>query len=517
MEPLVRRIHHCAFRTRDVEEAASRWALLYGLTPVDVTPERALLRCADEDYGLELLHGEEPGHDHTAYELVQGLGLDDVERHLLGHGLEARREKWPIGHSESVQLTDVAGFGVELVEYVEPADRRPFEAKQLGAAGTASGHHPRKMGHVNVLCEDAGALARFYTSVLGFGVSDWIGDGAVWLHVDHDHHVFAALEKPVPHFHHVAFEVADIAVMRAFLDHVAQHDRWVTWGPGPARDGAKSVQLRAHARGGHVRGALLRHGAPAPRPPAAPVARRRALVERLGHPAAAHLLPLRRRRAADREGAADPARRGVRAGVTHEVHGGRVRVIGPSGEPAWGIQDGDRIVLEESASGPGERAVIESGDATFLPPFDERPSKIVAVHLNYPSRIEEYAARTPDAPSYFLKPPSSLSAHRRDVARPAGTAYLNYEGEIALVIGRAVPPGVARRRARLRRRLHGRERLRAARLPPCRPRLDAPGQGPGRLLPDRPGAWSARTPSIRAASSLRTYVNGQLVQEGSSR
>ena len=232
MEPLVRRIHHCAFRTRDVEEAAARWALLYGLTPVDVTPERALLRCADEDYGLELLRGEEPGHDHTAYELVQGRGLDQVERHLRGHGLEARREKWPIGHSESVQLTDVAGFGVELVEYVEPADRRPFEAKQLGAAGTASGHHPRKMGHVNVLCEDAGALAGFYTSILGFGVSDWIGDGAVWLHVDHDHHVFAALEKPVPHFHHVAFEVADIAVMRSFLDHVAQHDRWVTWGPG---------------------------------------------------------------------------------------------------------------------------------------------------------------------------------------------------------------------------------------------------------------------------------------------
>src|SRR4051812_36205325 len=155
MARLVRRIHHCAFRTRDVQEAAARWALLYGLTPVEVTPERALLRCADEDYGLELLRGGEPGHDHTAYELVQGLRLDDVERRLQGQGLEHRRLRWPSGHAESVQLADAAGFGVELVEYVEPADRRPFEAKQLGAAGTASGHHPRKMGHVNVLCEDA--------------------------------------------------------------------------------------------------------------------------------------------------------------------------------------------------------------------------------------------------------------------------------------------------------------------------------------------------------------------------
>jgi len=223
---LVRRIHHCAFRTRDVEEAAARWALLYGLTPVEVSPERARLRCTDEDYGLELLLGDRPGHDHTAYELAQGLRLDDAERHLAGHGVEHRRLPG------SVQLTDAAGFGVELVEYVEPADRRPFEARWLGTAGTASGHHPRKMGHVNVLCQDARALAAFYTDVLGFRISDWIGEGAVWLHVDHDHHVFAALEKPVPHFHHVAFEVVDFAIMRAFLDHVAQHDRWVTWGPG---------------------------------------------------------------------------------------------------------------------------------------------------------------------------------------------------------------------------------------------------------------------------------------------
>jgi 5-oxopent-3-ene-1,2,5-tricarboxylate decarboxylase/2-hydroxyhepta-2,4-diene-1,7-dioate isomerase len=186
--------------------------------------------------------------------------------------------------------------------------------------------------------------------------------------------------------------------------------------------------------------------------------------------------------------------------VTHEVHGGRVRVISPSGEPAWGIQDGGRIVLEESASGPGERAVIEAGEATFLPPFDERPSKIVAVHLNYPSRIEEYAARTPDAPSYFLKPPSSLSAHRCDVVRPAGTAYLNYEGEIALdyVGGYTVANDFglhdfrhADRGSMLR--VKGQDGY--CPIGPAVVRADA--VDPGNLL-------------------LRTYVNGQLAQEGSS-
>jgi 5-oxopent-3-ene-1,2,5-tricarboxylate decarboxylase/2-hydroxyhepta-2,4-diene-1,7-dioate isomerase len=69
-------------------------------------------------------------------------------------------------------------------------------------------------------------------------------------------------------------------------------------------------------------------------------------------------------------------------------------------------------------------------------PVDLRPSKIVGVHLSYPSRVGEYAARTPDEPSYFLKPPSSLARNGDEVVRPHGCRYLNYEGEVAVVVGR---------------------------------------------------------------------------------
>ena len=65
------------------------------------------------------------------------------------------------------------------------------------------------------------------------------------------------------------------------------------------------------------------------------------------------------------------------------------------------------------------------------------PSKIAATHLSYRSRCEEYEmARPPAEPSYFLKPPSALSFHGAEIVRPAGCSYLNYEGEIAIVIGR---------------------------------------------------------------------------------
>ncbi len=65
------------------------------------------------------------------------------------------------------------------------------------------------------------------------------------------------------------------------------------------------------------------------------------------------------------------------------------------------------------------------------------PGKIIATHLTYRSRAEEYRMATlPATPSYFMKPPSALSAHLEPVVRPAGCQFLNYEGEIAVVIGR---------------------------------------------------------------------------------
>jgi 5-oxopent-3-ene-1,2,5-tricarboxylate decarboxylase/2-hydroxyhepta-2,4-diene-1,7-dioate isomerase len=64
------------------------------------------------------------------------------------------------------------------------------------------------------------------------------------------------------------------------------------------------------------------------------------------------------------------------------------------------------------------------------------PSKIIAVHLNYESRAAQ-RGRIPKVPSYFLKPPSSLAGDGDPIARPLGTELLTFEGEIALVIGRA--------------------------------------------------------------------------------
>jgi len=83
-------------------------------------------------------------------------------------------------------------------------------------------------------------------------------------------------------------------------------------------------------------------------------------------------------------------------------------------------------------------------EAVHLPPSE--PTKIIAVHLNYPSRSDEFMTKLPPAPTYFHKPITALNSHRGAVVRPAGCQWLNYEGEIVIVIGRVcrnVSPGEA--------------------------------------------------------------------------
>ena len=89
-------------------------------------------------------------------------------------------------------------------------------------------------------------------------------------------------------------------------------------------------------------------------------------------------------------------------------------------------------VGSDLVAGDGRRVLADS--AIHLPPV--RPSKIIAVHLNHRSRVEEFQAKLPAAPTYFQKPVSALNAHGGAVVRPDGCKWLNYEGEVAIVIGR---------------------------------------------------------------------------------
>ncbi len=164
---------------------------------------------------------------------------------------------------------------------------------------------------------------------------------------------------------------------------------------------------------------------------------------------------------------------------------------------------------EELVAGDGRR--VAADDAVHLPPV--APSKIVAVHLNHRSRVAEFGATLPPAPTYFHKPTSALVGHGGAVVRPGGCRYLNYEGEVAIVIGRTcrgVPPSqagdyIAGYTIANDFGLHDFRDTDAGSMLRVKGSDTMAPLGPGLVT-----GWDFH------GKRLRTYVNGRLAQDGST-
>ena len=167
-------------------------------------------------------------------------------------------------------------------------------------------------------------------------------------------------------------------------------------------------------------------------------------------------------------------------------------------------RDGDELV-----AGDGRQVGVD--EAVHLPPV--QPTKIIAVHLNHRSRVTEFGAKLPPAPTYFHKPISALLGHGGAVVRPANCRYLNYEGEVAIVIGRTCR-GVSP--AEAGDYIGGYTIGNDFGLHDFRD-TDAGSmlrvKGSDTMAPLGPGlvtGWDFR------GQRLRTYVNGELAQDGST-
>jgi 2-keto-4-pentenoate hydratase/2-oxohepta-3-ene-1,7-dioic acid hydratase in catechol pathway len=92
--------------------------------------------------------------------------------------------------------------------------------------------------------------------------------------------------------------------------------------------------------------------------------------------------------------------------------------------------------LREAAA--AARPQLALAEVKFLPPIPY-PEKIICVGVNYGNRNEEYrdGSAPPKYPSVFPRFPGSFVGHRQPLLRPPESAQLDYEGEIAIVIGRA--------------------------------------------------------------------------------
>lgn len=119
----------------------------------------------------------------------------------------------------------------------------------------------------------------------------------------------------------------------------------------------------------------------------------------------------------------------------------------PANDPAWFDLDGPwvaaaRTLASSLASDPAHLApwrrsgvAVDAGDLRWAPPVG-RPGKVVAVGLNYRDHAAEAGWQVPDSPVVFAKFASCLVGHDTPIARPAGSERVDFEAELAVVVGR---------------------------------------------------------------------------------
>ncbi|HQU68741.1 MAG TPA: fumarylacetoacetate hydrolase family protein [Albidovulum sp.] len=125
------------------------------------------------------------------------------------------------------------------------------------------------------------------------------------------------------------------------------------------------------------------------------------------------------------------------------------------GKPRFGYVT-EAGIVDLTGRFPGLQAAVEAGalealvaegeshapdyaaaEVTFLPPL-ANPGKILCVGVNYPDRNAEYkdGQAAPERPSLFIRFPQSFVGHGENLVRPPESRQLDYEGEIAIVIGK---------------------------------------------------------------------------------
>ena len=108
------------------------------------------------------------------------------------------------------------------------------------------------------------------------------------------------------------------------------------------------------------------------------------------------------------------------------------------GDPRFGIVDGDELVVLRGdpmfAGFDTTDERVPLADAKLLAPVIPR-SKVVAVGKNYVDHVAEFGGEVPEEPLLFLKPNTSVIGPGDAIVRPPQSRRVDFEGELAIVIG----------------------------------------------------------------------------------
>lgn len=226
---LITEMGHVSLRTTDLARSVSDAVDILGLRVTDRSPGVTYLSAGPAHHELRYVEASETGVDALGLIARDGDAFAEVRRRaeLKGFRMLPKRPK-PRGVMDVFAFEGPEGFVFEIIHGM---------ARDMSyGPGSLTSFGPTRYGHFNIHPRDPVAMKDFLVKVLGFRLSDVIGEGnGYFLRCNSEHHGIALIRGQGT-FHHHAWEAQSVGDLTRLGDRLHALNRSLIW--GPVRHGA---------------------------------------------------------------------------------------------------------------------------------------------------------------------------------------------------------------------------------------------------------------------------------------
>jgi catechol 2,3-dioxygenase-like lactoylglutathione lyase family enzyme len=219
---MISAIGHVALQVPNLDDSV-RWATtVMGLREVARERNTSYLTHGRQHHSLIYIGAGEGALDHISLEAANEAALDELSDRLAKHGVKTVDHEREPAVQHSIRFAGPDGHLFEV--YTGMSQDQPGH--------TGRGVQPRRFGHPMLKSEHPRETQRFIEEVLGFRLSDDVGDGTLlFLRCNADHHGIG-ITKGGEGLHHYAWEVESLAALGLVGDVLEKNGGRFLWGPG---------------------------------------------------------------------------------------------------------------------------------------------------------------------------------------------------------------------------------------------------------------------------------------------
>ena len=219
----VKKIAHATYETPDLDRQVEYYTEILGLTVTGKEKDAAYLASTLDHHSVVLRKGEHSRCVRLGFQVGPDDDLGAFQKQTEAHGIKTLRKNDPEPTiAEMITFEDPKGTVMEVFK------RGEFSGQRFPSKGIV----PHKLGHVAFFVKDVKKTTDFYCDVLGFRVSDWMGDFFSFLRCGTDHHTINLMRSEENRHFHTAFELRDWGHMLTACDYLSLNGYKLLWGPG---------------------------------------------------------------------------------------------------------------------------------------------------------------------------------------------------------------------------------------------------------------------------------------------